>query len=359
MATQELGATAIDADTKEDTKKKPGPNNPEEASKFMEEVSKAVDHFMTTIHQYKPYSVQSAYKDFINTCYRLLCDIEDYFKDTSTKQVLEFINNTTCKMMHMQTERECEDQELRKDPRARTNNIMQSHHVMNHLEALPGFKKFEGSEQFAISELFHHLQRAYNTSSEAAGHLTFLARTLQPTQFEFILKHSVCPLVQFQIPARLCNPGELCFAKSELTSDELFEQKAVNTILPQPYHPKLECVENKHAIHCLAVAVYYQLHQKLCTTFRESQANTADMFGVKHKKFYTSVSGRMYDAGKKLTKAEKKECDAYELKKQKLVGQTPKVEKKDMTKEKETAAATTAEDEDMPMLISDSKEEQE
>ena len=195
MATQELGTTAVDANTKEDAKKKPGPNNPEEASKFMEEVSKAVDHFAATIHQYKPYSIQCAYKDFINTYYRLLCDIEDYFKDASTKQVLELIDDTICKMMRMQTGRERKDQELCKDPHISMDNIMQSHHVMNHLEALPGFKTFEGGEQFAISELFHHLQRAHNATSEAAGHLTFLARTLQPTQFEFILKHSVHPLV--------------------------------------------------------------------------------------------------------------------------------------------------------------------
>ena len=85
------------------------------------------------------------------------------------------------------------------------------------------------------------------------------------------------------------------------------------------------------------------------------------MFGVKCKKFYTSVSGCMYDMGKKLTKVEKKEHEAqeYKLKKQKLMGQTPKVDKQDMIKEKETATATTAENEDMPTLISDSEEEQE
>ena len=86
------------------------------------------------------------------------------------------------------------------DPRVSTDNIMQPHKVMNRLEAMPNFKKFEGGEQFAISELFEHPQHAHNASSEMASHLAFLARTLQPTQFEFILKHSVRPLVQFQIP---------------------------------------------------------------------------------------------------------------------------------------------------------------
>ena len=53
------------------------------------------------------------------------------------------------------------------------DNIMQVHHVLNCLEALPGFKKFEGGEQVAISEIFEHLQRAHNASADAAGHLAF------------------------------------------------------------------------------------------------------------------------------------------------------------------------------------------
>ena len=106
---------------------------------------------------------------------------------------------------------------------------MQVDHILNHLEALPGFKKFEGGEQFAISDLFSILQSAHNASTEVARHLAVLARKLQPSQFEFMLKHSVCPLIQFEVPPRLCNPGELHFAKSELTS----EQCPAKTIPPQ------------------------------------------------------------------------------------------------------------------------------
>ena len=93
------------------------------------------------------------------------------------------------------------------------------------------------------------------------------------------------------------------------------------------------------------------------------QGKIADIFQVDHKKFFTSVTGRTYDAGKKPTKAEKKELKLkeLELKKEKLKRQMPKVEKQDQTKEKETdkPATTVAADEDMTMLISDSKEEQE
>ena len=119
--------------------------------------------------------------------------------------------------MIVDTEQERKEQELCKDPRISTNNIMQPQTVMNQREALPGFKKFEGVEKFTIAKLFRHLQRAHNASAEMAGHLAFLARTLQPNQFEFILKHSVHPLVQFNIPPHLCNPRQLHFARTNLS----------------------------------------------------------------------------------------------------------------------------------------------
>ena len=183
---------------------------------------------------------------------------------------------------------------------------MQADYVLNHLKALPGFKKFEGGEQFAISELFTSLQSVHNASAEIARHHAVLARKLQPSQFEFILKHSVHPLIKFEVPSRLCNPRELHFMKHNLTSEEIFEQRAMNNILPRPYHTKLETVEGKHATRCLTAVIHYQLWQKLFTKFRDSQANIADMFSVEWKKFYTSITDCTYNVGKKITKAEKK-----------------------------------------------------
>ena len=253
MASQEADPTNI----KEDIKTKPDPNNPEEATKFVQEVDKAVQKFMDTVHQYEPYSIQNAYSDFIERYYDLLCEVEDYYKDASISDVLELIGDTTCKILCVETEKERTDQQLCKDPRISTDNIMRVDHILNCLKALPGFRKFEGGERSAISELFSSLQSAHNASAEVARHLAVLARTLQPSQFEFILKHSLHPLIQFEAPPRLCNPVELCFAKSNLTTEETFEQRAVNNILPRPYHPKLETVEGKHPTRCLMVAVHY------------------------------------------------------------------------------------------------------
>ena len=193
--------------------------------------------------------------------------IQTSLKDASISDVLELINDNTCKILCIETEKERTDQQLCKEPRISTDNIMWADHVLNGLEALPGFKKFEGSERSAISELFSSLQSAHNASTEVARHLAVLARTLQPSQFEFILKHSVHQLIQFEVPPRLCNPAELCFTKSNLTTEETFEQRAMNNILPRPYHPKLETVEGKHPTRCLAVVVHYQLQQKMFTKF--------------------------------------------------------------------------------------------
>ena len=113
----------------------------------------------------------------------------------------------------------------------------------------------------AIVQLFFALKRAHNTAAEVTGHLAFLGRTLSPGQFSFILKHSVRPLIQFNIAPHLCQPGKLTFVKADLTPEEAFKQQPVNKMLPKPYHPKLQKVENKHATCCLAAAVHYQLHQ--------------------------------------------------------------------------------------------------
>ena len=101
---------------------------------------------MDTVHQYEPYSIQNVHSDFIERYYDLLCEVEDYYKDASVSNALELIDDTTCKIPRIETEKERTDQQLCKDPKISTDNIMWADHVLNHLKALAGFKKFEGSE---------------------------------------------------------------------------------------------------------------------------------------------------------------------------------------------------------------------
>ena len=107
------------------------------------------------------------------------------------------------------------------------------------------------------------------------------------------------------MPAHLCHPGELKFAKGHLTDNELYEQCGVNTVLPRPHHPDLDQVPAKHPTRALAGAIHYQLRKRMFTKFATSQTDVADLFQVERKKFFTSITGREYEAGKKQTKAEK------------------------------------------------------
>ena len=85
------------------------------------------------------------------------------------------------------------------------------------------------------------------------------------------------------------------------------------------------------------------------------------MFSVERKKFYTSITGHTYDAGKKLTKAEKKEWEArdLDLKKQKLMKQGTKPEKQETKSDDKELQEDNPQDksmgdsDDKPMLISD------
>ena len=116
MATQELDVPAAEAESKDEGKKKPGPNNLEEASEFVQQLNEAVDKFAKTIHQYEPYSIQDAYSDFVGRYYELLSKIEDYFVDASTTAILELVDDTTCKIMCVEMEHEIKEQELCKTP---------------------------------------------------------------------------------------------------------------------------------------------------------------------------------------------------------------------------------------------------
>ena len=99
----------------------------------------------------------------------------------------------------------------------------------------------------------------------------------------------------------------------------------------------------------------------MLTKFRDSQANIADMFGVERKKFFTSITRCTYDAGIKLTKAEKKEQETHDLdwKKQKLMEQETKPEKQETKsddkepQEENPQDKSMSDNDDMLMLISD------
>ena len=76
------------------------------------------------------------------------------------------------------------------------------------------------------------------------------------------------------------------------------------------------------------------------TKFTASQTDVADLFQVERKKFFTSVTGREYDPGKKPTKAEKLKTSSQE----------GKAEQKMPVAEKDHPTPTPEVDPQMPSL---------
>ena len=94
----------------------------------------------------------------------------------------------------------------------------------------------------------------------------------------------------------------------------MFEQRAVNNMLPRLHHLNLEAVDPKHPTRALAAAIHFQIRKKMFTKFPASQNEIADLFQVERKKFFTSITGCEYEGGKKMTKKKVKTSDTKEAK---------------------------------------------
>ena len=218
MATEESGNLEIMEETppttpteQEPKKKRPGPRNPDQATKLVIQTTQSVDRFMSKM-QHESDAIEENYQVLIAEYHHSLCIIKDYFKQADRKLVLELIDDTTCKLLRT-TPKDAADKEKCPDPRVSTKNLMTGHRVLNRLAALPNFKDIKGADREEVCELFDSLQRAHATIADAASSLASLDHRLHPHQFQFLLKHSIHPFIQLQIPAHLCHPGELRFEK--------------------------------------------------------------------------------------------------------------------------------------------------
>ena len=221
--------------------------------------------------------------------------IEDYFRDTGKDLVVALIDDKTFKMVQVKTAKAKKDRETFADPRTSTPNLLSGQAALTRLAALPNFKNIDAESRERVCDLFDSLSMAHSTIAVVAQNIAALGRQLDPDQFGFILKHSVKPLVQLQIPPGLCNPADLKFAKSNLTPEEQYNERGVSMMLPRSHHPDLATVKDKHPTRALAVAIHYHLRKRMYPHFPASQTEIADLFAVERKKFFTSVTGREYE----------------------------------------------------------------
>ena len=216
---------------------------------------------MNKMHNYEPYAIEEGYQVLIAEYHHALCSIKDYFQQADKKLVLKLVDNTSCKLLRMMTAKDAEDREKCSDPRVSKENLMTGARALNRLAALPNFMDIQGKDREVVCDLFDSLQTAHTAIVDASSILASLGQRLHPNQFQFLLKHSMHPLIQLQIPAHLCHPGKLRFMKQHLTDNKLYEQHCVNTLLPKPHHPDLDNIPPKHPTRTLAAAIHYQLQK--------------------------------------------------------------------------------------------------
>ena len=71
-------------------------NNPEEATKFVANITILVQDFMIDINRYDWYNQEDAYPEFVGKYVKELKTLDDYFKDASTTTILDIIDDKLC-----------------------------------------------------------------------------------------------------------------------------------------------------------------------------------------------------------------------------------------------------------------------
>ena len=71
-------------------------NKPEEEAKFVTYISILVEDFMIDINGYDWYKQEDTYPEFVRKYVKELKTLDDYFKDASTKTVLDIIDDKLC-----------------------------------------------------------------------------------------------------------------------------------------------------------------------------------------------------------------------------------------------------------------------
>ena len=299
-ASQDINEMA-DTEPTVTTAKEPGPNNPEQVKAFKKATDKVLIKFEDCIHSFDHYQNKSAYEyyihDYLN---KLLRTDQSYYKDASIEPVLTTVHEKYCKIMLEKTNTE--------NPPPFTaqskDNIEQLEEIIHKFGHMEDFPELSEESLVAIMGMFSQLQQCHENCPKLAGPLAELGSLLQPDQFMYLMKHSLRPFVQISLPARLCSPADLKFDKLRLTTTETHEEKGIDVMLPRHFHPALAELPSKHTTRCLAAAIHVNLRRHIFQ-LKESQNTVAEQFQVAPKKLYEALTGKHYDPGHKLTKAEK------------------------------------------------------
>ena len=84
---------------KDETPQKARHNNPEEAARFIKDITDITNTFMEDIQGYNHYKAHAAYKQYIFDFHKKLVERDStYFKNVNTETVLDTIPDKLCKL---------------------------------------------------------------------------------------------------------------------------------------------------------------------------------------------------------------------------------------------------------------------
>ena len=229
----------------------------------------------------------------------LLHTENSYYKNAETQPMLDTIHDKMCKFVFQP-----DDIDEQPSQQQSPDDIPKAEEITDKLVEIEDMEELDARSINNITGLFAALQMCHENSAKMAGHLVQLGSTLTPKQYTYIMKHSLCPLVQISLPPHLCSQVDLKFSKLHLTPQETKEEIDINQCLPRPFHPALAVLPPKHPTCCLAVIINTVLRRELFNT-KASTSTISEQFQVAPKKLYEGLTGKRYDPGQKLTKAEK------------------------------------------------------
>ena len=178
---EETPTTSMDdADTTIE-KKRPDPINPIQAAAFITATTTSIDKFITKIHNYELYALQSYHETLIDEYYQELIQIEDYFKDADKELVLDVVDDKTCKVICVETQKDSEDRKRCPDPCILTPNLMTGAAALTRLATLPNFEKIDEDDRVKVCDLFNSLSTTHAAIADIAGNLATLGRRFDPT----------------------------------------------------------------------------------------------------------------------------------------------------------------------------------
>ena len=268
------------------TMMEPRPNNPEEAKEYQKQTKIALQNFTERIHGFDRYQHQSAYEFYVHVLNELLCTDNNYYKNTEIQPMLDTIHDKMCKFV-LQPD-DIDEQPLQQQS---PDDIPGTEEITDKLAEIEDMEELDARSINNITRLFATLQMCHENSTKMAGHLVQLGSTLTPKQYTYVMKHSLCPLVQISLPPCLCSPADLKFSKLHLTLQETKEEISINQCLLRPFHLSLAVLRPKHPTRCLGAIIHTVLWRELFNS-KESTSTISEEFQVTPKKLYEGLTGK-------------------------------------------------------------------